>query len=700
MSRPAAAWPAPRGSGGVAPRIRREFSRIDGPQLRRLLAAVRASGPALRFGLRLWASVCLALLVAFWLQLQDPSWAGTSAALVCQPQLGASLRKGWFRMIGTAVGAVVIVLLSAWFPQDRGAFLAGLALWGAACTLVGTVLRNFAAYAAALAGYTAAIVASDTLGATGGTDGQAFMLATFRVTEICVGIVSAGVVLAGTDFGGARRRLAELLAALVAEITTRFIDTLGPEAGAAAQSRTERRALIGRVIALDPVIDQAIGESATIRYHSPVLTSAADGLFAALSGWRTVATRLARLPEDEARQEAAALVQSVPPELRAGPGAGEPTRWKDDPVPLLRACGAAVSRLIAAPALTPSRRMLLDETAKLLAGVSHGLEALALLADAPGCPRSRDRGRRLRVPDWLPAWVNAVRSFLAIGTMELFWVLSGWPNGAVAVTFTAITVILMALQQDQAYARAVDFSVGTGLAAVFAGIVLFAALPAVESFVGFSIVLGLYLLPAGALAAQPWRAGLFAPMVGNFIPLLAPANPMNYDTAQFYNSAVAIVAGCGAGALWFRLLPPLSPAFRTRRLLRLTLHDLRLLAHAPSRRTEDEWEEDVYARLAALPDQAEPWRRAQLLAALGVGTALIRLHRVVARLGLGPELEPMLQALVRGDSAAAVASLARIDRLLTADAVPAAPLALRGRASLLAMSEALSEHGAYFGAPA
>src|ERR1700761_6391032 len=106
-------------------------------------------GPPLLFGIRLWASVCLALYIAFWLQLDTPSWAGTSAALVCQPHLGASLRKGWFRMLGTLVGAVVIVVLTALFPQDRTAFLFALALWGATCALFATLLRNFAAYAAA-----------------------------------------------------------------------------------------------------------------------------------------------------------------------------------------------------------------------------------------------------------------------------------------------------------------------------------------------------------------------------------------------------------------------------------------------------------------------------------------------------------------------------------------------------------------------
>ena len=67
-----------------------------------LIGALRAAGPPLLFGVRLWASVCLALYVAFWLELDNAYWAGTSAALVCQPHLGASLRKGWYRLIGTS----------------------------------------------------------------------------------------------------------------------------------------------------------------------------------------------------------------------------------------------------------------------------------------------------------------------------------------------------------------------------------------------------------------------------------------------------------------------------------------------------------------------------------------------------------------------------------------------------------------------
>src|SRR5208282_5362792 len=235
----------------------------------RLANASTAAGPPLLFGLRLWVSVSLALYVAFWLELPNAYWAGTTAAIVCQPHLGASLRKGWFRLIGTVVGAVAIVVLTAVFPQNRFGFLVGLALWGGACALVTTPLRNFAAYAAALAGYTAAIVASDQLGATGGPNGQAFMLAVYRVSEIWIGIVCAGIVLAGTDFGDAPRRLAAQFAALAAEIAKGFSSSLALAGLSSDTLQPVRRELIRRVIALDPITDEALGEFSRLRYNSP-----------------------------------------------------------------------------------------------------------------------------------------------------------------------------------------------------------------------------------------------------------------------------------------------------------------------------------------------------------------------------------------------------------------------------------------------
>ena len=661
----------------------------------RLTDALRAAGPPLLFGLRLWASVCLALYVAFWLELDNAYWAGTTAAIVCQPHLGASLRKGWYRMIGTVIGAVAIVVLTACFPQDRAPFLLGLALWGAACALVATLLRNFAAYAAALAGYTAAIIAMDQLGATGGPNGLAFTLAITRASEICIGIVCAGVVLAGTDLGGARRRLGTLFAGLSAEIACRFASTLMIAGAGFEETQTTRREFIRRVIALDPVIDEAIGESAQLRYFSPVLQRAVDGLLAAMAGWARCSVLLARLPKGRAREEASAVLAEVPEELRAQPGQDEATRWMADPAGLLRVCDAAVRTLVALPARTPSLRLLADQTADVLAGISHALNGLALLVTDPFRPVARDF-RRLRIPDWLPPLVNAGRAFVVIGAAQLFWIVTEWPNGAGAMTFAAIGVILLAPRADQAYAAAVGFTVGTSLTAAFAAIIGFAVLPNRETFAGLSLGIGLVLVPAGAglaSSSQLWRAVMFMAMVANFVPLLAPANVESYDTQQFYNAASAIVAGSSAAAFSFRLMPPLSPAFRARRLLGLTLRDLRRLATGPIPDTAMDWQDHLFGRLAALPDAAQPLQRAQLIAALLVGTEIIKLRHFCRRFDLGSDIDAALHAFARGNSVKTVARLADLDRALTSGLDAGA---LRVRGIILGISETLTRHAAYF----
>jgi uncharacterized membrane protein YccC len=669
------------------------------------IVKVAKAGPSLLFGLRLWAAVCLALFVAFWLELDNPFWAGTSAAIVCQPQLGASLRKGWFRMIGTAVGATMIVVLTACFPQDRIAFLVLLALWCGISAFGATVLRNFASYSAALAGYTAAIIAADNLGATGGASSDVFLLAVTRASEICIGIACAGIVLAGTDLGGAQRRLAESLANLAAEIMGRFCRMLALAEAQLTDTKTERRELVRRVIALDPVIDQALGESSHIRYHSPKLQTAIYGLFGALDGWRGVATHLSRLPENVRRQGVDIILASLPSALRSILEAGSPVLWIADPLALHRACEEAMRTLIVLPADTPSLRLLADETAKVLDGMLNVLDGLALLVDAPHHQSPDARGFRLGEPDWLPALFNATRAFLAIGAVELFWVATAWPNGVSAIVFVAVLVLLLSPKGDLAYGGSLAFALGTFGAVVCAAAVKFAMLPALQTFPAFCAALGLFFLPAGFamnVSRQPILTTVLTAMACNFNPLLAPTNEMSYDTTQFYNSALAIVVGCGVAPLAFQLLPPLSPAFRVRRLLALTSRDLRHLAIAPVLPRLDHWESRSYSRLTALPDQATPLQRAQLLAALSVGTEIIGLRQMAPHLGMTAELDAALNDIALGHSTEAIAKLRQFeDRLASArETGTDATTALRGRGRILVISEALAEHGAYFDAGA
>ena len=658
---------------------------------------VRAAGPPLLFGLRLWISVCLSLYVAFWLELNNPYWAGTTAALVCQPHLGASLRKGWYRMIGTIVGGVAIVVLTACFPQDRIAFLAGLALWGAACALVATILRNFLSLAAQLAGVTAAIIAGNQLGATGGVNGEAFTLAVTRCTEICIGIVSAGIILAGTDFGTADRRLATRIASIATEIMSWFAVALALAGPDVSQTQPVRQELTRRVVELDSLIEEAIGESSQLRQNSPVLRGAVNGLLKALAGWRIIAVHLAQLPHDRALRLAAIVSQASPNVLRPGIESRDPAGWLTNPAGLRRIYDQGAVALNAMPADTPSLRLLADQTAEVLAGVSCALNGLALLVKGFARPVPRRVGIRLHVPNWHPPLVDAARVLVAVGAVELFWTLTAWPNGANAITFASIGTILFASRGDQAYPATMSFTVGTFLTAAFAAIIGFAVLPSLTTFVGFSLAIGLVLVPAGAGVAQSWRTPMFTAIAAFFCFLLAPTNQMTYDTQQFYNAAAAAITGLGSAALSFRLLPLWPPASRARRLISLTLRDLRRLATGKISWTSDDWEGRVYSRLSVLPDSAAPLQRSELLAALAVGCEIIRLRNVCRRLDLGSGLDEALKALAGGNSAAAVAKLANLD-----DALSARPgtAILQARGGLLAISEALSEHAAYFDAVA
>ena len=103
----------------------------------------------------------------------------------------------------------------------------GLTLWAVVCGLLTAILRNFAGYAAALAGYTAVLVFAGII-----DDPQnVFMVAVWRVTEISIGIFCAVIVHSLTDFGDARvrlqRALSEVGGAIAAGIVRNAADGSG-----------------------------------------------------------------------------------------------------------------------------------------------------------------------------------------------------------------------------------------------------------------------------------------------------------------------------------------------------------------------------------------------------------------------------------------------------------------------------------------
>jgi uncharacterized membrane protein YccC len=201
---------------------------------------------------------------------------------------------------------------------------------------------------------------------------------------------------------------------------------------------------------------------------------------------------------------------------------------------------------------------------------------------------------------------------------------------------------------------------------------------------------------------QPWQQGFFVAMLVNFVPLLSPSNPMIYDTARFYNSAAAILGGIAFAMLALRLLPPVSQALRDRRLLALTLRDVRRLASGRSAIGVAEWNQRNFGRLSAMQGEADLLPAAQLAAGLSLGADIIRLRRIADRFALGAEFTLAMAAVASGDTATALREIDRFDQALASIplAGTAARFRLRGRALIRCIGSSLKQFAGYFGAKA
>ena len=443
------------------------------------------------------------------------------------------------------------------------------------------------------------------------------------------------------------------------------------------------------------MIDAAIGEASDLRYRSAVLQRAVSGLLETISAWRKAAFEIA-LSGDAATQTRGP--RRSRPNCRAA--GSRPTRRArpKTPAELREACCSAARSLTRFNAETPSQRLLADSAAQGMLGMARALNGLTGVVDPRDMIPVRGTAR-LHVPDWLPPSVNALRVLLSVGAISLFWIASAWPSGALAITFCAVIVVLLPLQGDVAYSASMTFLKGCVLGAGVAAVLVFGILPRATTFPSLCLALGLALVPLGFLLARARNPLFFFAASVNFLPMLSITNGITYDASQFWNSASAILAGIAVGAVAMLILPPLSPAIRTSRLLALTLADLRRLAkRAPPRRREDDWESRGVARLLAMPEQAEPVERAELVAAVAVGKEIVRLRRVAPRFVPGAAVDAALQALAEGRSGEAIERLKDIDRLLAALPAPrsASRILLRLRASILVICGQLAEFAAYF----
>ncbi|AMU10373.1 FUSC family protein [Burkholderia cenocepacia] len=667
-----------------------KFSVPGLPPIAAVRAALRDAWPtlppgALGFALRNTAASLLALYIAFRMNLDDPIWAASTVWIVAQGSRGMGLSKSQYRILGTAIGATVALALTSAFEQTPQLFLPALAAWIGLCAGIATFQRNFRAYAAVLAGYTAAIVAMDAVSAPL----HAFDIAVARFLYVVVGILCGAlfetVFAPGAPLKDVRTRLARYLDRAVA-------------VGAGALRREPNDAAVHRLFAdaleLDTAAEYAAAGAPPVRNMIGHLRVAALGVLAAQAAGQAIREHAARAggaPEPLV-DEAAGVLDRVAVSGDAG----------HEMAALRARVDAALRVEVAVPAGTDTSRLLtLDRLSALLGGFDRAFASQALL-ERPVPPPARVRYAFHRDP--VLACHNGVRAFIAVLAASAIWIFTAWPAGGGFVAITAVVSALFSTRPNSVRAI-VGFMKGTACAAVAGVVCNFALLPAVSGFEMLAYILGVFLIGTGLAIRHPRTAAMGSAFSIFFWNFTSPNNTARIGDAAFLNSALATLLGIAFGALVFALVFPGDPGTSRRRLHRAVRRDLVRIARDPRAWSASAWLSRTADRLArelgfagSVPQTQIEHDMRDLLAIWGIGDSLLALAELATREPAARRAAAAVRERVaRADFARLERSCDAAARLLrrrvAARDGDAAHALLNGVVLLRRIADAAAEHG-------
>jgi len=536
------------------------WSSGPGPRAGTIEAIVSPNWTPLIFAAKTTASGLLALLVAFTFNLDQPYWALLTVFVVSQPQQsGQVLAKSVYRVIGTLIGAAVALLFVALFAQERVLFLGALAFWIGLCAFGSQYARNFTAYSFVLSGYTVAIV-----GIPGALDaGNAFFIATGRVTEVCLGIIVAATInhivlpsSLGTQLWQAvvssREALADYVLALFEPSDTAPL----------------RAKLLGQAIAIENLRSSAVFENREIRDRSDRLRFLDTALVDVVGVAQLLARQLDALRQSGASTEG---------------GVGDAI---SDATAAIRAwcatatdAGALSRRLLGAQAHLPPVWPLCgdpsapDEEAirrvTMIARLREFFTALTAYAEAYEAftlaPRAASRSIRFnRANDPVGALWTGVRAALAVFLLSGFWILADWPHGSTAVILGAVATARLATMAP-AVPIAVAATLIFGISTIPAFIIIDVLLPRAQGFAMFAMAVAPMLFLCAFLMAHRktmligYLSALLFASTGQF------QNHMIYEPVDLINTSIAaVIAAATALVLWAVVAPQTPEAARSR----------------------------------------------------------------------------------------------------------------------------------------
>jgi uncharacterized membrane protein YccC len=516
----------------------------------RPLSFASAPASAWAFGIRIWAAVIVALAASFWLELEAPSTAALTVAILAAPTRGEALHKATYRLIATMIGVTAAIAITALFSQARDLLIAAFAAWIGLCVYAAGLLDGNRAYAAVLSGYTLAFVAIQQMDAPE----HVFETGMARGAAIAVGIAAVALVndlLAAPD---SFPRLAWQLAAL----HRRIRDYAKPVLRDEATDVETATGLLRDIAALRPETTSLAAESASGLVRSAAARSAAVALVAEVYAARALYA-LPATADPAFRQRMAATMEGSSEQSSTSTAAGSSLR-------------------LSAPV-----DWALREFQRRDAEVREGLAAL----NAATRPR-----RAWRTPLYRSQRIAAVAGIRAAGCLALpsvFFVLAGWPAADVSLSLVAVVIGLGATTPDPKGFSALAF-IATPIAAVLAGALEFLILDGVNEFVLLALALAPFMIGATVLITRPNRllSGLGRLNLIFILAIFAPTNPPSYDAQAFLFTSLFVWAATALLLMAQILIPTESSERRERWIMASARRDFENLLSRPDRRLAPE----------------------------------------------------------------------------------------------------------------
>lgn len=552
-----------------------------------------AGVPEVLFSIKAFIAAMAAMWLAMRLGLDRPYWAVITSYITAQPLAGAVKSKSVFRALGTLAGVTAAVIFVPTFVNAPELLTLVLALWLATCAYLSLLDRSPKAYAFALAGYTAAIIGFPSVG----VPASIFTVATLRGQEILLGIVCSAVVHSLVFPTSTLAHVRGRARSIVDDTRHWLIAALDlSQTG----SDSDRRRLATDLHELHQLAVHLSFDSGSASNGTKVI--------------RALQQQLARLlpfvggVEDRLRQFAGDVpidIERIRSEVVASleaPATGDVVDW-DDLTDRIRS--------ITPPITTPlnwRNALQANFLARLQVMVDAYRKSLELVTfletDAPP-PRSdaADESRITLHRDHGVAVRGALGTFFAIVTTAAIWIATTWPDGATAVIFAGIWMMLFS-SMDNARPVLLQILLGTVAGMLMAVVYVGVVLPRVTDFVTLAAVLAPALLLVGTMMPRARTAMFAVGIVNSFPAFLGLGQSFGGSVPIVLNTAIAQITGTAISILFLTLfrLPRLKESIPS--LVRMGRRELARRATARRVAPIGVWSYAMMDRIAILSPRA------------------------------------------------------------------------------------------------